>query len=205
MNAESEKQKDNSQAEQAEGEAPIEPGENPPALSAEETIQNLEIQVADLTDQNLRNAAEFVNYRKRMDREKQKAIEFANQELLKDLLPILDIFEQVFKSGETLASASPEFASFLEGVSMTEKLLLSLLEKWGLKRYGAVGEIFDPNRYEAIMEEKSAEVQEPLVQDVARKGYTLKDRIIRIAQAKVLMPLNPGALYAGVEDTKNEE
>ena len=206
MSTESEKQKVEATAEQVAQDNLSENSEDPPELSPEERIVNLEAQIADLADQNLRRAAEFENFRKRMNKEKQEAIEFANQALLLDLIPVLDDFERAIKSGETIATQAPEFTSLLEGVSMTEKLLLSLLEnKWGLKRYDSEGEIFDPALHEAIMVEKSTEVMEPLVQSDYIKGYMLKDRVIRSAKVNVLMPENPGTGSARVEDTKNEE
>jgi molecular chaperone GrpE len=72
---------------------------------------------------------------------------------------------------------------------MIEKRLVSQLEnKWGLKRFDSAGEVFDPNRHEAIMMEKSADAEEPLVAEDFIKGYTLKDRVVRPAKVKVIMP-----------------
>jgi molecular chaperone GrpE len=155
-----------------------------------ERIQALEEQLREANDQYLRKAAEFENFRKRMIREKQEAIDFANQSLLLDLIPILDDFERAIKSAET----SRDFDGFYEGISMIEKRLISQLEnKWALKRFESAGEGFDPNRHEAIMMEKSAEITEPVVQEDLLKGFTLRDRIIRSAKVKVLMPENPRA------------
>jgi len=72
---------------------------------------------------------------------------------------------------------------------MIEKRLMGQLEaKWGLKRFNSAGEPFDPNRHEAMMMEKSPDVKEPVVQEDLVKGYTLKDRVIRAAKVKVIMP-----------------
>jgi molecular chaperone GrpE len=169
--------------------------------SAEEKATALEAQVAELNDQYLRKAAEFENFRKRMNREKQDAIDFANQNLLLDLIPVIDDFERAIKAAET----SQDFTSLYEGISMIEKRLLSQLEnKWGLKRFDSAGEAFDPNRHEAIMAEKSAGISEPTVQEDLIKGYTLKDRVIRSAKVKVLMPEAP-IESAGEEDTEEKE
>jgi molecular chaperone GrpE len=155
-----------------------------------ERIAALEAQAAEAQDQYLRKAAEFENFRKRMNREKQEAIDFANQSLLLDLIPIIDDFERAIKSADT----SKDFASFYEGISMIEKRLSAQLEnKWGLKRFDSAGAAFDPNRHEAIMMDKSPDITEPLVQEDFLKGYTLKDRVVRAAKVKVLMPDNPGA------------
>jgi molecular chaperone GrpE len=147
--------------------------------------EELEAKLAELNDQYLRKAADFENFRKRTIREKQELTEFANQNLLLDLLPIIDDFERALKSAET----SKDFASFYEGIRMIEKGLSSQLEsKWGLKRFDSAGEPFDPNRHEAIQVEKTAEISEPVVKEDYLKGYLLKERVIRCAKVKVLMP-----------------
>ncbi|MDR3166623.1 MAG: nucleotide exchange factor GrpE [Treponema sp.] len=162
-----------------------------------ERVADLEAQLAEANNQFLRKAADFENFRKRMNREKQEAIDFANQSLLLDLIPILDDFERAIKAAvdtEGKVPSSGEFAGFYEGITMIEKRLRSQLEnKWGLKRFDSAGEVFDPNRHEAIMMEKSPEITEAVVQEDFLKGYTLKDRIVRSAKVKVLMPENPPA------------
>jgi molecular chaperone GrpE len=160
----------------------------------EARIAELDAQKAELNDLYLRKAADFENYRKRMAKDKADAIDFANQSLLLDLIPTLDDFERALKSaadaknaeGADLAAA---FSSLFEGIGMTESRLYTTLEnKWGLKRYVSAGEPFDPERHEALMMEKSAETAEAVVQDEFVKGYLLKDRVIRTAKVKVLMP-----------------
>jgi molecular chaperone GrpE len=163
------------------------------AESPGEKLASLEAQLAEAKDQFLRKAAEFENFRKRMNREKQDAIEFANQNLLLDLIPIMDDFERAIKAAEISQKSSADFDAFLEGISMIEKRLGAQLEnKWGLKRFDSAGELFDPNRHEAIMMDKSPEIAEPVVQEDFLKGYTLKDRVVRSAKVKVLMPEAPG-------------
>ena len=172
-----------------EGENAQEKGQKADAPPApEEKIAELEAQLAETRDQLLRKAADFENFRKRMNQEKQSAIEFANQSLLLDIIPVIDDFERAIQSGEN----STDLASFLEGVKMIEKRLSSQLEaKWGLKRFSAAGEPFDPNLHEALMMEKSPDVSEAVVQEDLVKGYLLKERVIRAAKVKVLMPANP--------------
>jgi molecular chaperone GrpE len=167
----------------------------PESNNPEETIAALQSELAEVKDQYLRKAAEFENFRKRMNREKQDAIEFANQSLLLDLIPIIDDFERALKSAESSNNSSQQppvdFANFCEGISLIEKRLSTQLEnKWGLKRFDSAGEVFDPNRHEAIMMEKSPDVREPTVQEDFLKGYTLKDRVVRSAKVKVRMPEN---------------
>jgi len=156
----------------------------------EQKIAALESQLAETRDQLLRKAAEFENFRKRMNQEKQNAIEYANQSLLSDIITVIDDFERAIQAGETsLQSGSADYTSFLEGIKMIEKRLSSMLEaKWGLKRFNSVGEIFDPNTHEAVMMEKSPDVAEATVQEDFMKGYMLKERVIRAAKVKVIMP-----------------
>ena len=141
--------------------------------------------LAETHDQFLRKTADFENFRKRMNQEKMSAIEYANQNLLLDIIPVIDDFERAILSAEK----SKEFAGFFDGICMIEKQLLTQLEnKWGLKRYNSAGEPFDPNRHEALLTEKSADISEPTVHEDLMKGYLLKERVIRAAKVKVLMP-----------------
>jgi len=151
----------------------------------EEIIIGLEIKLAEITDQLLRKAADFENFRKRMNQEKQSAIEFANQSLLLDIIPIIDDFERAIQS----ADSTKDFEGFLNGVKIIEKQLVNQLEsKWGLKRFNSAGEPFDPNIHEALMVEKSADITEAVVREDLIRGYWLKDRLIRAAKVKVAMP-----------------
>jgi molecular chaperone GrpE len=153
-------------------------GANPP------DIAELEEQIADLKDQYLRKAAEFENFRKRLLKDKQDAIDFANQKLFEDLIPIIDDFERAVKSGE-----NSEDKALYEGISMIEKRLVGTLEsKWGLTRFDSQGELFDPNKHEALMMETSSDVEEDTVGEELIKGYMLKDRVIRPAKVKVIKP-----------------
>ncbi|MDR2397605.1 MAG: nucleotide exchange factor GrpE [Spirochaetaceae bacterium] len=174
-------------------------------LSEGEKLRDAQGQIAELKDQYLRKAAEFENFRKRMSREKQDAIDFANQSLLLDLIPIIDDFERAVKAAEASQKTAGDFTAFYEGISMIEKRLSSQLEnKWGLKRFDSTGEPFDPNRHEAIMMEKSPDISEPVVKEDFIKGYILKDRLVRSAKVKVLMPESSGAEREG-ERSETEE
>ena len=154
-------------------------------VTHEQRIAELETQLADTRDQLLRKAADFENFRKRMNQEKQSSIEYANQSLILDIIPIIDDFERAIQAGES----STDYTGLLEGIKMIEKRLTSQLEaKWGLKRFISTGELFDPNLHEAIMMEKSPDVSEATVQEDFSRGYMLKDRVIRAAKVKVLMP-----------------
>ena len=159
--------------------------EQPVEQPAEEKYAGLERKFAELNDQYLRKAADFENYRKRMNKEKQEIVDFSNQNLLLDLVPVIDDFQRAIKSAET----SQDFASLYEGISMIQKRLSSDLEnKWGLKCFDSEGQPFDPNRHEALQMEKVAGISEAVVKEDFVKGYLLKDRVIRFAKVKVLVP-----------------
>lgn len=148
-------------------------------------IKELEEEKLALKDQYLRKAAEFENFRKRMLKEKQDAIQFANRQLLLDLVHILDDFERAIKSAET----SRDFDSFHEGILMIEKRLYEMLErKWGLKRLESVGQSFDPTKHEAITSEERPDHEISIVLEDYQKGYSLHDKIIRTARVKVSLP-----------------
>jgi molecular chaperone GrpE len=153
----------------------------------------LETALAETRDQFLRKAADFENFRKRITQEKQNAIEFANQSLLLDIIPVIDDFERAIHAAESQEGSAKDFTALLDGIKMIEKRFSNQLEsKWGLVRFNSAGEPFDPNRHEALMMEKSPDVSETTVQEDLIKGYLLKDRVIRAAKVKVLMPEGNG-------------
>jgi molecular chaperone GrpE len=155
----------------------------------QQRLQQLAAENAALQDQLLRKAAEFENFRKRMFREREEGVRYANAMLLGDIIPIIDDFERALQS----ATDSREFASFHSGVEMIERQLVSVLERnWGLKRFsprsGPDGERFDPEKHEAIAVEDTAAAGEPVVLENYQKGYYLHDRILRPAKVKVSRP-----------------
>ena len=132
-------------------------------------IQQLDEQVKELNDQLLRKAADFDNFRKRMFRDKEESIKYANAALLGDILPIIDDFERAIQS----ASDSKDFDAFHTGVSMIEKQMVSMLERnWGLKRFSAIGEPFDPEKHEAIAVEETDQHDAEIVLEDFQRGYS---------------------------------
>ncbi|UTC57687.1 nucleotide exchange factor GrpE [Treponema sp. OMZ 305] len=158
-----------------------------PELSDAEKLASLEAKCKELQDQYLRKAADFDNYRKRMIKEKQEAIDYANTNLISDLLQILDDFDRAIEAGKKAGEESA--AAFMQGVLMIRSGLLSLLEsKYGLQYYEVQGHPFNPDIHEAVATNPSAEVTEPTVGAELQKGYKLKERILRPAKVMVLMP-----------------
>ena len=160
-------------------------------LSLEEKIASLEEELSalkkeneDLKDQVLRRAADFDNYRKRMLKEKQDTFDFANENLLRDLLESLDNFDRTVEA----ASQAKDAQSIADGVKMINGSLVKMLEeKYNLSSFGHAGESFNPDEHEAIGS-TTGNVEEPTLKEVYLKGYKLKDRIIRHAKVMVTMP-----------------
>jgi molecular chaperone GrpE len=129
----------------------------------------------------LRSVADLDNYRKRMAREKDEAIRFANASFLERLIPILDNFDL----GLQAAKAAGGNSAVVDGMSMVSRQLQDFLTSCGIETIEATGQLFDPNIHEAIAQEENAEVEEGRVIRQLRKGYRLKDRLIRPANVVV--------------------
>lgn len=129
-------------------------------------------------DQALRAAADLENFRKRMIREKEEAIRFANSGILEKLLPILDNFELGLDAarGDT---ATPGTKNIVDGFSMVHRQLGDFLVSSGLQPIDAVGQPFDPKLHEALGHETDASQENGIVLRQMRRGYRLADRLIR--------------------------
>ena len=126
-----------------------------------------------------RAQADFENLRRRTDKEREQLLKYAAEELIIDILPVIDNFQRALESKN---KSSEEFVS---GVEMIYKQLLDVLKKAGVEEIKSLGEDFDPNKHEAIMQVESEEYPENKIVEVLRKGYILKDKIIRPAMVKV--------------------
>lgn len=167
--------------------------------SAEERIAELEAEKNDLQDKYLRKSADLENYRKRTAKEKQEIFDYANANLLTDLIGVLDDFDRALEAGfdgdgKPVADLTP----VIDGVKMINKQLRNMLEnKYDLTVYGEKGDLFDHDKHEAIATDKGA-VAESVCSEVYLKGYMLKDRVIRHAKVKVTTP-------DGSQDTARED
>lgn len=133
-------------------------------------------------DKLLRQTADFENYKKRVAREKQEATKYANESLLQKLIPIVDNFEAAL-AATTAQGGSAE--SLLTGVNMIYTQLKSTLADAGLEEIDAANKPFDPNFHEAVSQQETADVPEGHVVQQLRKGYKLRDRLIRPATVVV--------------------
>jgi len=147
-------------------------------------IAELEGELSSLKDQYLRKLADYENFRKRMFREKDDAVQYANAQLLGDLVAVLDNFDRAIGSSEI----SRDFQVLHDGVDMIRRGLLSTLEgKYGLSRFESLGRPFDPHLHEAMMSEEG-DCEEPVVAEEYSTGYRLRERVLRSAKVKVRMP-----------------
>lgn len=175
----------NSQPEiEPESQSEANQGSQPGASAREEpatSVENLTTELEKYKDAALRARADLDNYRKRVAREKEDAIRYANNSLLESLLPILDNFEL----GLDAARNTPEAAGIVQGLQMVRKQLEDFLRDHGVEIVHAEGTPFDPNLHEAVAHEPDSAAKEGTVIRQVRKGFKLKDRLIRPASVVV--------------------
>ena len=133
--------------------------------------------IAEFTDILQRTQAEFENYKKRVDKEKQEFVKYSKAELIQKLLPIIDTFEIALKNNK-------DNEKFVKGMDMVYAQLISLLHSEGLKPIESLGKKFDPYLHEAMLKEKS-EKDEGTVLEELQKGYMLNDKVLRHSKVKV--------------------
>ncbi|MGD1088507.1 MAG: nucleotide exchange factor GrpE [Verrucomicrobiota bacterium] len=134
-------------------------------------------------DRLLRTTADLENFKKRAAREKTEAAQFANASLLQKLLPILDNFEMAQMAAQNVQGDS--LASLQSGVAMIQQQLKTLLTDSGLEEIDAGGKPFDPTLHEAVSQQETIEVPENHIVQQIRKGYKLRDRLLRPASVIV--------------------
>lgn len=147
-----------------------------------EELEAARAEASESQDKMLRMAAELENFKKRTVREKETALKYAGESLLRELLPSLDNLEMAIQQGQ----ADDNGTALLEGVEMTLKGLQGCLEKFGLKPVESVGQVFDPNIHEAISLEASEEMEANTVLKEFQKGYLYKERLLRAAKVIVV-------------------
>lgn len=165
-----------------------------PSTLTEEQLEELKQRAAkadEYWDKLLRTAADFDNFKKRVARERQETLQFANAALLQRLLPVLDNFEMALAACPELrsldAQTAPDrnFAALQSGLVMIQQQLKSVLAEAGLEEIDATNQPFDPRWHEAVAEEETAAVPEGHVVRQVRKGYRLRDRLLRPAAVVV--------------------
>jgi len=154
--------------------------------SEEEDVERLKQEIADLRDRSVRTLADFDNFRKRVERERNELKRYALTEPLRDLLDVVDNLERA-------VAASGSLDDLKAGVEMTLRQMLDILRQYGVRPVVAQGEPFDPNVHEAVAREERSDVQTPEVVEEMQRGYLLHDRLLRPARVKVAVPPEPPA------------
>ncbi len=159
----------------------------------EELVEDVEVdeltmarqECQEVKDQLLRLAAEFENYKKRMERDRSKALKYAEESFIRDLLPSLDNLERAIEQGQK----SDNNSELLQGVELTIKGIIATLDKFQVTPLESIGQPFDPNIHEALAMDYSDEVAENHVLVEFEKGYNYKDKLLR--PAKVVVSKGP--------------
>ncbi len=154
------------------------PGEEP---STDAAVAELQQEIADLRDRSIRTLADFENYRRRSDREREDLRRYAAGDVLRDLLPVVDNLQRALAAGGTVDDLKV-------GVELTLRQFTELLRQRGVAEVPALGEPFDPAVHEAVARVDDATVETPTVVDELQRGYTIHGKLLRPALVRVAMP-----------------
>lgn len=157
--------------------------ENKELKHLEEENNKLKNELKESSDKVLRIAAEMQNYKRRADTEKENLLKYANEDLAKSLLPILDNFERAIKLDDN--DLSDEVSKFLSGFKMIYGSFVNVLNDIEVKEIDCDGLEFDPVYHQAVLTEKDETKPSGVVLEVLQKGYMYKDKVIRPAMVKV--------------------
>ena len=146
-----------------------------------ESLEEKEEEIKTLYDKLLRSQAEFENYKKRMAKETSDLMKYANEEIIKELLHTVDNLERAIQH----AKESDKSENITEGIDIILKQLFKSLERFGVSGFVSVGEKFDPNKHEAVIQVESAEHEPNTIIAESQKGYFLRERLLRPALVTV--------------------
>jgi molecular chaperone GrpE len=147
----------------------------------EAALQKAQEEALEHYDRFLRVSADLENYKKRVSKEKADLIKYGNEELIKELLPVIDNLERALE--HTASEGAQE--GIADGVAMTLQQFLGILERFGIIPIAAEGEPFDPTKHEAVMEQPAGDYDPGHVVAELQKGYLLNDRLVRPAKVAV--------------------
>src|SRR5262245_60354822 len=179
--------------------------ENPTSPEAEivdlrKKLEAKELEAKSNYDRFLRQAAEFDNFKKRAARERDDTLRFANEALVKDLLPMVDNLERAIAHASGGGNGKP----LVEGVEMVLRGLLDVLSKHGLTQLSAAGQPVDPTKHEAMAQVESETHEPNAVVEEVHKGYMLRDRLLRPALVSVAKPRKSQEKKNGESKVENE-
>jgi len=162
-------------------ESKVQSSEPTEAAPPGETVEELRKQLEEKQDRLLRALAEAENFKRRTQRERDESVRYANESLLRDLVPVLDNLNRALEA----ARATGDAAGVVGGVELIQREMLKVLERAGVTRYSALGQPFDPTRHEAIARVVSVDVKPGTVVAETMPGYLLHNRVLRAALVSV--------------------
>ena len=172
---------ENENLEESQTEEVVEEQEQTEETVEVDPLETAQAEAADWKDKFLRAHADFENSKRRLEKDKMNAVSYANESFAKDILAVMDSFENALASMDNSVEESSEvLANMKEGVNLTFEQLKKILEKNSIKEVSCEGE-FDPEVHQAIMQVESDDHEAGDVVQVMQKGYTIKDRILRPA------------------------
>lgn len=164
----------------------------PETASAEKQLENLQKELAEakqakdeMYNRMLRVQADFENFRRRSRQEIEQLGQYAGEDLLKKILPVLDSLERAVQA---FGDSNVQAAGWQEGVKLTLRQFHAILQAEGLTAVEALNQPFDPQVHEAVLQEESSEVTEPTVIQELQRGYKYKDKLLRPSLVKVAVP-----------------
>ena len=170
-------------------------------------VEELQREITEMKEKYLRLYAEFENYKKMIQKEREELTNYAHEKIIEDLLPIIDNFELAIKHASGLDS-SKYVESMKVGIENTLKEFFRVLERYGVKPIETVGKSFNPEVHHAISTVETDEINENIVVDELRKGYIYKDKLLReplVVVSKKPRPSEEGSSHpSGVENIKKE-
>lgn len=145
----------------------------------DEIIKEKDEKISEVTDQFLRLQADFMNFKRRTEKDRESTMIYAVESVVKDILPTIDNFQRALDAEEDKKTP------FYKGVELIYVDLMNKLKSQGVEEIASLGEEFDPNIHHAVFMEESDEYEEGKVMEVLQKGYKIKDKVIRPAMVKV--------------------
>jgi molecular chaperone GrpE len=159
-----------------------------PAIQLEADAKAAKAESAEWQDRFLRKAAEFENYRKRVDKEKSELRIQSQSSILIEMLPVVDACERALKFFEKVQDNTETLQQYREGVEMLYRQVIDAFSRAGAVPIESEGKPFDPHLHEALSREETSEFEEGVVARELRRGYMFKDKLLRPAQVRVAVP-----------------
>jgi molecular chaperone GrpE len=161
--------------------------DSPEGTAATARIEDLSAELVETKDRLIRLQADFENFRRRAQREREEAVRYGTQNLFKDLLTTVDNLDRAIDHARK-GSGAADLDNLLQGVELVQKGLLGLMARHGVVEVEALGKPFDPAHHEAMAQTPDASVAPNTVLEVLQKGYKLRDRLLRPARVIVARP-----------------